>query len=382
VRPMKTERLAALLLGLCLAAPALGMGGHAKLLAGSLSGDGEARRLAGWDLRLFQEGRRGPWRGRLALQSLGVRLADAAPLPLPDDRRRFLDLTRAHQGGAWRRVLRVDRLWLERRGPRWRWRLGRQAISWGQGLAYNPLDVFAPFPPVAIDTEYKPGEDALHGQRRLSGGADLQLLAVARREAGGQVVAPCDETLPAQQALRQGGLGQARHRAGVDLELDLLLARHRGDGLAAAGLARPLGGAMLRADLLYWSLAGARGAWEGVVNLDGAPGWSERPLYLFAEYYYQGLPEAALAERLLRGERFVTGRHHLAAGLQWQIHPLLGLRASLLADLDGRGGLLPAVLTWDPAEDWQAEGGAILPLGRGPLGAQPRWLYARLKRYF
>lgn len=359
----RPERLAAALLGLALALPALAAGGHLKLLAGRAGGQD----VAAWDLRLQGGLAHGPWTGRAAVQSLGLRHRGPAPVPLPDDARRAVDLSWTSGGGAWRGVTRVDRLWLGRAGPRWRWRLGRQAISWGQGLAYNPVDVFDPFPPAAIDTEYKPGEDALHLQGLLPGGADLQALAVSHGAA------------PASVALK---LRRPARRPGRP-DVDLLLARHYRDGLFALGLAQPLGGAMARLDVLRWRLHGGGGAWEAVANVDYALGLGERPLYLFAEYYHDGLPPAALAERLARGERFLLGRDYGAVGLDFQPHPLHRLRLTGLWRT-GRGAwLLPVVWTWDWREDWQWEVGAIL--SRAPAGSefdQPRWIYGRLKRYF
>ncbi len=359
----RPERLAAALLGLALALPALAAGGHLKLLAGHVDGQG----VAAWDLRLQGGLARGPWEGRAALQSLGLRQRGPAPVPLPDDARRAMDLSRTAEDGDWRRVTRVDRLWLGRAGPRWRWRLGRQAISWGQGLAYNPVDVFAPFPPAAIDTEYKPGEDAFHLQGLLPDGTDLQALVVSHGAA------------PASVALKLHR--PARRPARPDL--DLLLARHYRDGLAALGLAQPLGGAMARLDVLHWRLHRGGGAWEAVVNVDYAPGLGERSLYLFAEYYRNGLPGAVLVERLARGERFFLGRDYGAAGLDFQPHPLHRLRLTGLVRIGRDAWLLPATWTWDWREDWQWEAGVIL--SHAPAGGEfdwPAWVYGRLKVYF
>ena len=39
--------------------------------------------------------------------------------------------------------------------------LGRQPIGWGSGRFWRPTDLFAPFSPHALDTEFKPGVDAV-----------------------------------------------------------------------------------------------------------------------------------------------------------------------------------------------------------------------------
>ena len=59
---------------------------------------------------------------------------------------------------------RLDRLYFDYANDRAFFRVGRQAISWGNGLIYNPMDLFNPFDPAAIDREYKTGDDMLYGQ--------------------------------------------------------------------------------------------------------------------------------------------------------------------------------------------------------------------------
>ena len=43
-------------------------------------------------------------------------------------------------------------------------RFGRQAITWGNGLVFNAMDIFNPFDPAAVDKEYKTGDDMIYGQ--------------------------------------------------------------------------------------------------------------------------------------------------------------------------------------------------------------------------
>ena len=34
-------------------------------------------------------------------------------------------------------------------------------MSWGNGLVFQPMDLFNPFTPTAVDRDYKPGNDLL-----------------------------------------------------------------------------------------------------------------------------------------------------------------------------------------------------------------------------
>ena len=55
--------------------------------------------------------------------------------------------------------------------------VGRQAIGFGRIVIASPLDIIAPFPPDAIDTDVRPGVDAVHVTAHY--GLDGQVGAVA-----------------------------------------------------------------------------------------------------------------------------------------------------------------------------------------------------------
>ncbi len=60
-------------------------------------------------------------------------------------------------------------------------RFGRQALTWGNGMIYTPMDILNPFDPAAVDKEYKLGDDMLYGQYARDNGDDLQGVVVFRR---------------------------------------------------------------------------------------------------------------------------------------------------------------------------------------------------------
>ncbi len=256
------------------------------------------------------------------------------------------------------------------------------------GLVFHPLDVLDPFPPAAVDTEYKPGEDALALRRRLPGGGRLHLWAVARR--GGAA---------------RGSYGAGLRLPGGAADLALLLARHRGEDLAGLGLALPLpppwDGWLLRVEGGGWRLRDGGRFPFLLANAEAAPALGPWPARLFLEAVYRGLggrgsPDPALAQRLARGERFLPGRRYAAAGLELEPHPLL--RTGLLAVAGEGAGLGSARLSWSWAQDrelelWalRARGAAASPLfpsaspsaaPSAPASAPPRWAWLlRLKAY-
>ena len=87
--------------------------------------------------------------------------------PLNDDRR-LMDLTDTIKDeDSWFLIQRLDRLYLALLGEKGSLRIGRQAITWGNGFVFNPMDLFNPFPPTAIDRDYKVGDDMINAQYSL-----------------------------------------------------------------------------------------------------------------------------------------------------------------------------------------------------------------------
>ena len=379
---------------LCLVAliPALGayadmpgfVGGHAKLQGtASLYPEGSLWREAlggseldrGGELRLRWQQRKGSWEAAADYQLL-TRYRQAPPLPLepgqsvlPDDDRRWWNLTHEINSSDDSLTLqRLDRLHIGYTSERVVLRLGRQAVSWGNGLLFNPVDVFNPFDPTAIDTEYKTGDDMLYAQYLLPSGSDWQLVQVQRRDEQGQV-----SSAVSSSALKFHGFGLER-------EYDLMLAQHFDELLLAAGASSNVGQAVVRADLVF---ADTKGGWVGsaVVNATWSSIWGERNVSGVLEYFFNGhglretdydpetlAREQALLTRLQRGELFTLGRHYLAASLLVEMTPLLQLTPSLFANPGDGSVLAQLALRWDVRQDWQLLGALNLPLG--PAGTE------------
>ena len=104
-------------------------------------------------------------------------LADMTTIfsPVLSDDRRLIDLTHLiSQEDNSVIVHRLDRFAIDYTGTQTVARAGRQAVSWGNGLIYTPMDFFNPFDPATVDKEYKTGDDMLYGQYLRNNGDDLQ----------------------------------------------------------------------------------------------------------------------------------------------------------------------------------------------------------------
>ena len=98
---------------------------------------------------------------------------------MPNDDNRLFDLTHVISQDSNQVIIHhLDRLYLNFTSKKTVTRFGRQAVSWGNGLIYTPMDFFNPFDPSAIDTEYKTGDDMLYGQFLQDNGNDLQTVWV------------------------------------------------------------------------------------------------------------------------------------------------------------------------------------------------------------
>lgn len=261
---------------------------------------------------------------------------------------------------------RLDRLNLTYT-PAWGMvRIGRQALTWGNGLLFNPMDLFNPFAPTTIQRDYKVGDD-MALLRAAVGQGDLQLLYVPRRDPQtGQV----DD--------RQASYAAKWHLPAGSQEMDLMAARHYQDDVLAMGLTGDLGNAAWRFNAVYTRLEDNTrrdGFLQAVANLDYAWDWGGRNVYGFMELYYnelgatgdyaQTLDDPQIRQRLDRGELFSLGRLYWAGQVQIELHPLVHTYWTAIVNLSDPSGILQPQLLWDMTENTQMIAGANLYWGAG-----------------
>jgi hypothetical protein len=301
-----------------------------------------------------------------------------------NDRRRLLDLTATIEDGSGHVVYhRLDRLALSLRGDDATLTLGRQALTWGNGLVFNPMDLFNPFAPTDTDRDYKTGDDMALARLPASPLGDLQLLYVPRRD-----------LVTGDLAWTASSVAAKVHRAAGTTEFDILVARHYRDHVFGMGASGYLADAAWRADVTWTRLHGSRRSdtVSFVANLDYSWIWSGKNWYGLVEFFYNGLgdsdPAAAmgdpdLAGRILRGEQFTLGRAYLATQVQYEIHPLFNLTLATIANLQDPCGIVQPRAIWDVAQNIQFTLGGSLYWGRSgtefggfrPVAGGP-WLHA------
>lgn len=289
----------------------------------------------------------------------------------------------------------IDRLSLSYSTPDFVVRVGRQALTWGSGIVFRPMDLFDPFSPVATDTEFKPGTDMLYAQYLFGDGSDLQFIAVPR-----------STVLNGAPDSNESSFALHYHGTIAGFETTGLLARDHGDWTGALGVTGPLEGASWNVEILPTAVRQGPTLVSVLGNVTDAVTFFDRNATVFAEYFHNGfgvvgdatvatLPPA-LRDRLARGELFNTRRDYLAGGLTLEYSPLLTLTPTVIADLNDQSLYLLAAADWSLSNDLVLIVGAQAPLGpRGsefgglPLApgnpialSPPAQLYVQLRQYF
>lgn len=283
---------------------------------------------------------------------------------VPTDERRLFDLTQViSENSDSILVHRLDRLYLGITGKKTVVRIGRQAVSWGNGLIYTAMDFFNPFDPAAVDKEYKTGDDMLYGQYLKQNGDDIQAVWVVRRDINGNVSSDVDS------------IAAKYHGFSGNREYDLLLAQHFDDTIIALGGLTDISGALWRGDITLTDTQS-----DNIISLVTSltyswTGWGHN-ISGIAEYFYNGFGQANenysptalaanpdLVERLARGELFTLGRHYLALSALIEMTPLWLLTPNAFINIADGSFLAQLVTSYDLKQDLQVLAALSVPVG-------------------
>ena len=363
------------------------VGGHGKLrgLANALPSDSVIRDFSPsvpvdieGELRLNLEASRGRWQADAAYTlfalygdrvSFSREVIQIVPR-YPDDATRLFDLTHVFEDSGKRLFLhRLDRLSIGYTTDDLVLKVGRQVLSWGNGLYYSALDLVNPFSPAAIDTEYKLGDDMLYAQRLFESGNDLQAAFVARRNP-----ATGDPSSSRSSALLK------YHAFVGGTELDVLFGRHYDEPVFGLGLVQSVGGGVLRSDV---ALTDSDDGLKARFLANGSLSWVafDRNMSGSLEYFYSGYglsdsgvtiadvaSDAELAAWLTRGDLFSIGRHNVAGSVLIEISPLASVSPTVLANLSDGSALLQLIGRYSLSDNAELLGSLNVPIG--PAGTE------------
>jgi hypothetical protein len=264
--------------------------------------------------------------------------------------------------------------------------IGRQPITWGVSTLFPVADLWAQFSPFELDTEEKPGVDAVRALFYPADGLELDAV-VADRGTLEDLSAGVRATLGLASTDVWAGAGKFWRELMVMGGATVLLDESR-----------------LRAEaVLPWDMDDdAFDRPRATFGLD----WIRGTLVLGAEYHYNGIGAAgadgylavAADPRLGRGESYYLGRHYLGGLLAWSPDSgnrvNLGLSA-LVNAVDGSAALTPT-FGYDLGQTTTLSVGGLLSVGRAPVvttsppaidldsefGAYGDLLFTRLSVYF
>jgi hypothetical protein len=283
-----------------------------------------------------------------------------------DDDRRLMDLTwTIHEDDGYIFYNRFDRLSLTLL-PQWGVvTIGRQAVTWGNGLIFNPMDICNPFAPTDIERDYKVGDDMASAQINLGTRSGVHVLYVPRRD-------PVKDTVQWNHSSLAGKV----HFSWGTTEFDIMAAKHYEDAVFGIGGTGYLGGTAWRVDGIWTILNDTKGKdcyFSLVANMDYSWVWWKKNWYGFVEFFYSGIgesdyPEALLdqdiSERMDRGELFTFGRTYLSGHLRVELHPLLNVYLTVINNLADPSGVVQPRMVWDCLQDVQVTVGGNVYYGR------------------
>ncbi|NOX34797.1 MAG: hypothetical protein GXP56_13885 [Deltaproteobacteria bacterium] len=294
----------------------------------------------------------------------GTLIARAFRRKFDNDDTKLMDLSsKITQGNDYFFYHRLDRFNFSLDGDFGRITIGRQAVTWGNGLLFNPMDVFNPFSPYDTERDYKKGDDMAYFQTFFEKGDDLQLIYVPRRDLQDKDI-----------KFSKSSIGAKYHLYQNDTEFDFMAAKHYEDAIAGIGCVGTLDSAVWRSDVIY-TFAG--GDMEDdflsfIVNIDYSWVWIKKNFYGFIEYYYSGLgvddysnafTDYDLSTRISRGEIFGLGKNYLSSSLRIELNPLVNFNFTAIVNLNDPSYLLQPGITWNAAQNLEITIGANFAIG-------------------
>ena len=249
--------------------------------------------------------------------------------------------------------------------------IGRQPVSFGHGMFFTPLDLINPFTPATVDTEYKPGLDAIRVDAYFGmAGQVTGVVAYTGKTYLYEAPAPGEST-----AERVSAAAYGQTTFGVT-DLGLFYGFIKGDHVVGATMVTGVGPVGVTADAAVTVPRPELGEpvfFRGVVGVNGRPTGTTT---LAGEVYVQtfGSTDAADlfdtlgSERAARGEVWQAGLVYAALSVSQEITPLLIGCLGAIGNLTDPSVLLTPSVSWSIAGNVDAVFGGYVGLGARPEG--------------
>lgn len=288
----------------------------------------------------------------------------------------------------------LDRLYYRRDFSKTSLTIGRQAIDWGSGRFWQPLNLFGSFSPTDLDTDYKPGIDALSMDYYPSAFSSLT---------GIYAFSPEDN-----DELSDSGAIHYRRQVGESSEMMLVAGSILGNTVMGAAIDSDWKGMGWRVEGSYYQLTELDNVSDDspIFWVAGVDYQFDNGIVLTAEYYHNqrgATEESELAQfnddlLMAYGLQKHFSQHLFGLALNRDITPLLNGNYTLLASpLEEDGGafswsfLHQLNLIYSVSNESDFLISLLLPNGKGlsdadevrsEFGHQPQSLSMRLRFYF
>lgn len=233
--------------------------------------------------------------------------------------------------------------------------VGRQAITWGISNLFPVADLWARFSPFELDTEEKPGIDAVRFLTYPGSGWEVDAVLADRGSA--------DDL----------SLGIRASAALSWADLYVAAGKLWNEAMAMAGVSAPVGAWKLRGEaVLPRDLDDDE---TDRVRATLGVDWLGGGLVVSGEYHYNGIgadDSSGYAEvlgdpRFARGESYYLGRHYAGGLVAWSPgNDRLNLTLSALMNLQDPSTALTPVVTYDFGQNTRVSVGGMLTAGTSP----------------
>ena len=268
---------------------------------------------------------------------------------------------------------------------------GRQPVTFGRGKLWQATDLVSTFSLTEVDSEFKPGADAVRLDWTVATGRSLTLVAAV-----GEEVAQDRLQLPGFPEVHLGykddGVGPGgsalllryQHGWGAG-EAGALAGYVRGDVVLALDVAHDAGSFDLYAEVAVSILTDRSMGRRGPVEEADPPaavaravvGGTFKPhsrVTVIPEVFYNGFGAldaeeyllVAQSARVAVGETYNLGQIYVGATCMWEAHPLLNIVAAGILNAADPSGLVSLAGAYNLASNVDLILGMYLPLGRVP----------------
>ncbi len=279
---------------------------------------------------------------------------------------------------------------------------GRQPVSFGRGKMFYPTDLVSTFSITEVDTEFKPGSDALRVDWTIQPTTSLTVVAAAGKHAQQTFLDQLTRVEAPEEQLSLAGSSFALRvqQTWTPVEVGFLAGFIRNDLVFGVDGVWDVGPFDVYGEVTVTlprdesltpnavkpqlpAIPGLSGLQTDPAVLRALVGATFKPhadVTLSPELYFNGFGASekeqylyvAMSQRVAVGEQSTLGMFYLGGLCIWEAHPLLTLTAVGLFNLRDPSGLVSVGGSYNVSSNVEIKAGLYLPMGRVPdISAKP-----------